>query len=388
MSEAFVCYNDEMFKCCEERLDELQQVAAALGSQQTLLAAHEALQERWETMRKKSTHISDDLKQKANRWAIVEPLVAELETKLNHMAMFIEELKNEQDSRTNSGLMESLQKCEDFKNQLNQLEHLVLPLGHHGQVLLNRLKSRHQFQFNFLQESVKHTINSQELRDAAFAELNQLKFWFEQHLSDAIANPSRLLETYKIDQLNKLFSEVADKENELAGASNRAMQIYSDRNLNNLISSLQRQFQLAKSNINAACEKFRKEIAHREEAGIQLVTLLTALQEAELTLADPIPPDEDEPEKARKDFEKISTQLDQLQVQLVELEMRYQSEIGNAEATSESEVMSDVLQAANHQINRVNQLAELREKQISKVKIFTVLFFSKCFYNFLGRRFK
>ena len=31
LAEAFKCYTDEMAKCCEERLDELDEVAAALG---------------------------------------------------------------------------------------------------------------------------------------------------------------------------------------------------------------------------------------------------------------------------------------------------------------------------------------------------------------------
>ena len=56
------------------------------------------------------------------------------------------------------------------------------------------------------------------------------------------------------------------------------------RELKTLIESLRRNFQLAKTNINGACEKLRKEIEKREEAGLHLVTLLTTLQEAELAL--------------------------------------------------------------------------------------------------------
>lgn len=57
LSEAFKCYTDEMSKCCEDRLDELDQVAAALGSQQSLMAAHEALQERWDATKKNASNI-------------------------------------------------------------------------------------------------------------------------------------------------------------------------------------------------------------------------------------------------------------------------------------------------------------------------------------------
>ena len=48
LADAFNCYNEEMIKCCEERLDELNQVAVSLGSQPTLMAAYDALRERWE----------------------------------------------------------------------------------------------------------------------------------------------------------------------------------------------------------------------------------------------------------------------------------------------------------------------------------------------------
>jgi len=57
LSEAFKCYTDEMAKCCEDRLDELDQVAAALGGQQSLMSAHEALQERWEATKKNASNI-------------------------------------------------------------------------------------------------------------------------------------------------------------------------------------------------------------------------------------------------------------------------------------------------------------------------------------------
>ena len=57
LAEAFKCYTDEMSKCCGERLSELDQVAAALGSNQSLLGAHEALQERWDSTKKNASHI-------------------------------------------------------------------------------------------------------------------------------------------------------------------------------------------------------------------------------------------------------------------------------------------------------------------------------------------
>ena len=80
------------------------------------------------------------------------------------------------------------------------------------------------------------------------------------------------------------------------------------RELKALIETLRRNFQLAKSNINTACERLRKEIEKREEAGLHLVTLLTTLQEAELALADPILPGQ-EASKARKELERMNGQL-------------------------------------------------------------------------------
>lgn len=89
------------------------------------------------------------------------------------------------------------------------------------------------------------------------------------------------------------------------------MAIYTERQvtpreLKTLIESLRRNFQLAKSNINAACEKLRKEIEKREEAGLHLVTLLTQLQEAELALADPLTPETADAAKARKELDKLT----------------------------------------------------------------------------------
>ena len=118
------------------------------------------------------------------------------------------------------------------------------------------------------------------------------------------------LSEYKIDQLNDLSAHLAQKETDLIQgsrsksaclkissntlsdrklASNAAVAIYTEkqvtpRELKTLIESLRRNFQLAKTNINGACEKLRKEIEKREEAGLHLVTLLTTLQEAELAL--------------------------------------------------------------------------------------------------------
>ena len=93
-----------------------------------------------------------------------------------------------------------------------------------------------------------------------------------------------------------------------------------------MISNLQRQFSLAKKNIEAACSQLRNSVAKREEAGVKLVTLMTALQDAELQLSDPIGDDTDL-KAATKKQEKLHGKLDELHLELLRLD---------AEATSGS----------------------------------------------------
>ena len=169
-----------------------------------------------------------------------------------------------------------------------------------------------------------------------------------------------------IDQLNHLCNQVTTKEKELVRASERAVEMYEEssappRELKSMIDYLQRHFQMAKGNINTACERLRKELAQREEAGLQLVTLLTSLQEAELALADPILPTEDI-SKARKEHDKLQSQLDEYQLQLMQVDVR-QAGL-NSPSNDTSEVLPDVLHAANQQLSRVQQLSELREQQL------------------------
>ena len=99
----------------------------------------------------------------------------------------------------------------------------------------------------------------------------------------------------KIEQLNSLHKQISLKEQALVQAGKEASKLYQNRNapreLAQLIHSLQRHFQMAKNNIETACGSIRKDVAKREEAGLQLVALLTSLQEAELQLADPIASD-------------------------------------------------------------------------------------------------
>lgn len=101
----------------------------------------------------------------------------------------------------------------------------------------------------------------------------------------------------KIDQLNSLHRQISLKEQALIQAGTEASNVYQNRNppreLAQLIQSLKRQFQMAKSNIESACGSIRKDVAKREEAGLRLVALLTSLQEAELQLADPLNSDDD-----------------------------------------------------------------------------------------------
>jgi len=105
------------------------------------------------------------------------------------------------------------------------------------------------------------------------------------------------LQYLKIDQLNSLHKQISMKEKALLMAGTEASRLYQNRNppreLAQLIQSLKRQFQMAKSNIESACGNIRRDVAKREEAGLRLVSLLTSLQEAELQLADPINPDTD-----------------------------------------------------------------------------------------------
>ena len=175
-----------------------------------------------------------------------------------------------------------------------------------------------------------------------------------------------------IDQLNHLCNQVTTKEKELVRASERAVEMYeessaSPRELKSMIDYLQRHFQMAKANINTACERLRKELAQREEAGLQLVTLLTSLQEAELALADPILPTEDI-SKARKEHDKLQSQLDEYQLQLMQVDAQ-QAGL-NSPSNDTSEVLPDVLHAANQQLSRVQQLSELREQQLLLVSLY------------------
>ena len=87
-----------------------------------------------------------------------------------------------------------------------------------------------------------------------------------------------------------------------------ATKIYKNRQapreLSQVIKTLKTQFQAAKTNIEKACADIRKDVAKREEAGLQLVALLTSLQEAELQLADPLPNDIDI-HSAKKTHDKL-----------------------------------------------------------------------------------
>ena len=116
-------------------------------------------------------------------------------------------------------------------------------------------------------------------------------------------------------------------------ASQSAVAIYTERQvtpreLRTLIETLRRNFHLAKSNINSACEKLRKEIEKREEAGLHLVTLLTQLQEAELALADPLTPETADAAKSRKELDKLTgtcsnrSELSRLKLTVMDLSTR------------------------------------------------------------------
>ena len=65
-----------------------------LGTQQSLIAAHEALQERWEATKKNASAIGKELQMKASRWAVVEPVAMKIEKKLNIISRYIEREQN------------------------------------------------------------------------------------------------------------------------------------------------------------------------------------------------------------------------------------------------------------------------------------------------------
>ena len=54
-----------------------------------------ALQERWDVTRQKAMQIGEDLKQKASRWAVVEPLATEVENRLSAIAQYIDNRKSD-----------------------------------------------------------------------------------------------------------------------------------------------------------------------------------------------------------------------------------------------------------------------------------------------------
>ena len=134
LADAFNCYNEEMIKCCEERLEELNQVAVSLGSQPTLMAAYDALRERWEETAAMASSISDDLHQKSQRWSVVEPLISEIDQKLTKTANYIQNNRGDKtfDAPIDKQLESELDASNTIRDNLMELEHLVLPLGHQG----------------------------------------------------------------------------------------------------------------------------------------------------------------------------------------------------------------------------------------------------------------
>jgi hypothetical protein len=69
------------------------------------------------------------------------------------------------------------------------------------------------------------------------------------------------LQYLKIDQLNSLHRQIQQKESDLVNAGKEASKLYKNKNppreLAQLIQSLQRQFHLAKNNIESACSSIR-----------------------------------------------------------------------------------------------------------------------------------
>ena len=72
-----------------------------LGTQQSLIAAHEALQERWEATKKNASAIGKELQMKASRWAVVEPVAMKIEKKLNIISRYIEREQNSKEKFNN-----------------------------------------------------------------------------------------------------------------------------------------------------------------------------------------------------------------------------------------------------------------------------------------------
>jgi len=351
LAEAFRSYTDEMSKCCEERLEELDQVAAALGSQQSLLLAHEVLNERWDETKSTAARIRTELEAKASRWAIVEPMAGKIENSLDEIANALEKEKSAGFRFSENKFEKLLDKANETADEILQLEHMSIPLGHVGTVLHQRLQSRVQFQKDLLEDLVKEEIDSAELKEAAFKQLNQLKNWFDENLLSVITDPCKFnppkttsdkiladLGHLEIDQLKSLHRQICQKEKEVFSAGNDAAKLYTEKappkELGSMISNLQRQFSLAKKNIESACSQLRNCVAKREEAGVKLVTLMTALQDAELQLSDPVGDDTDL-KVAIKKQEKLHGKLDELHLELLRLD---------AEATSGSkEVCSELL---------------------------------------------
>ena len=89
---------------------------------------------------------------------------------------------------------QKLDESNELADELLELEQLAIPLGHAGSVLQRRLASKQQFQHDFLEELVKSEIDNQEIKEAAFRELNSLKSWFDENFLTTISEPGKILD--------------------------------------------------------------------------------------------------------------------------------------------------------------------------------------------------
>ena len=78
--------------------------------------------------------ISDDLHQKSQRWSVVEPLISEIDQKLMKTANYIQNNRGDKsfDAPIDKQLESELDASNTIRDNLMELEHLVLPLGHQG----------------------------------------------------------------------------------------------------------------------------------------------------------------------------------------------------------------------------------------------------------------
>ena len=129
---------------------------------------------------------------KAQRWSLVEPHVAKIESKLTQLSRFIETEKNvKSPDYESSKYSRALDDSNNIGDQILELEQMVIPLGHSGAVIHKKLFAKHQFQHDFLEELVKSEIDNQELKEAAFRELYTLKTCFDDNFYTIIAEPCK-----------------------------------------------------------------------------------------------------------------------------------------------------------------------------------------------------